>query len=334
MNSMLKLNNSSIIYRHVKDHERQQALEIWCSIFKTDPDSEERYFLRDASPFYQEGDTLGAWHNGKLISTVHIRRLKIRPSDKSKEYLCGGITNVVTLAEYRQHGISRHLLQMAVDKMEQNDEFDISMLGTSKPSHFSAFGWEQVPEPIQIMIDWKDFPSLDTDARWYSVSNISYEFTEILLNIYSNNPRIYQMNRSPLTVFQNWVKGRWQNRQASICLYEYDQEQGYVVIGKSNNNSDVCILEWRASSMKLEQKLLSIAAAEILQRHGPINPTHLFALPQYMTIDELTEWAGHIRININQDIMMRNIRLSVDIYEQIKAAYADGRAVFWSGDYF
>ncbi|CAF3499598.1 unnamed protein product [Rotaria sp. Silwood1] len=325
---------SSIVYRHIEKHEQQLALDIWCPTFKTTPDVEGRYFLPDTSPRYQEGDTLGAWHNDKLVSTVHIRRLTIRSSENNEQYLCGCISNVVTVAEYRRQGLSRRLLQMAVDKMEESNEFDISMLGTKQPNHFVSFGWEQIPEPIQVMIDWKTIISPSTNAKWCSISNISCQDFELLLKIYSNNPRIYQMDRSPLTVFQQWVKGRWQNNAAIVCLYEHEQEQGYVVIGNLDSEKDVCVLEWRAPSMNLEQKLLSLAAAEIRQRHGSTKSIHLFALPQYMTIDELTEWAGPVQIGINQDIMMRNIRLPTDIYEKIKTAYSDGRAVFWSGDYF
>jgi hypothetical protein len=52
-----------------------------------------------------------------------------------------------------------------------------------------------------------------------------------------------------------------------------------------------------------------------------------------MTIDQLTECAGLVKVGMHQDAMMRNIRLSNDVYEKIKAAFSDGRAVYWSGDY-
>ncbi|CAF2637223.1 unnamed protein product [Rotaria sp. Silwood2] len=331
---MLTFDISSIVYRPVEKHEQQKAFDLWCPTFKTNSDVEERYFLPDTSPRYQEGDTLGAWHNDKLVSTVHIRRFTLRSSENNEEYLCAGIGNVATVAEYRRQGLSRHLLQMAVDKMEESNEFDISMLSTGKPSHYASFGWEQVPEPTQVMIDWKTITSSSTNVEWRSASDVLCQDIELMLKIHSNSPRIYQIDRSPPSVFQHWVKGRWQNNAAIVCLYEHEQEQGYVVIGKPDSEKDVCVLEWRAPNMKLEQKLLSLAAAEIRQRHGSTKPIHLFALPQYMSIDELTEWAGSVQIGINLDLMMRNIRLPTDVYEKIKTAYSNGHAVFWSGDYF
>ena len=325
---------SSIVCRPVEKYEQPQALDMWCPIFKTNRDLEERYFSSTASPRYQEGDTLGVWYNNKLVSTLHIRRFKLRSSENNEKYLCAGISNVATVAEYRRQGLSRHLLQIAIDKLEKSNEFDMSMLGTGNPSHYASFGWEQVPEPNQVMIDWGKIGSSSMYVEWRLASDILCHHSELLLKIHSNNPRNYQMDRSPVTVFQDWVKGRWENKAAIVCLYEQDDEQGYVVISQPDSEKDVCVLEWRAPNMSLEKKLLSLAAAEIRRRHGSIKRIHLFALPQYISIDELIEWAGPVQIGVNEHIMMRNIRLPISVYEKVKTAYANGHAVFWSGDYF
>ncbi|CAF3499158.1 unnamed protein product [Rotaria sp. Silwood1] len=334
MDSMSSFDISSIVYRSLEKHEQQQALDVWYAIFQSNPGYHERYFSIDASPHYQEGDTLSAWHNDKLVSTVYIRRLRLRSSENNKEYLCGGIGNVATVAEYRRQGLSHHLLQMAIDKMEKSNEFDISMLGTERHSHYTGFGWEQVPEPTQIMIDWKVNTLSNTDAEWRLASDVLSQHSEILLKIYSNNPRIYQIDRSPSTLFKHWVKWEWHNDEAIVCLCEHEEAQGYVVIAKPDSERDVCVLEWRAPNVNLEQKLLSLAAAEIRKRHGPTKTIVLFALPQYMTIDQLTEWAGSLQIHTNEEAMIRNIRLPTDVYEKIKSAYCDCRAVCWTGDYF
>ncbi|CAF4283372.1 unnamed protein product, partial [Rotaria sordida] len=52
-------------------------------------------------------------------------------SDNNQTYLCGVISNVATLAEFRNQGLSRQLLQQAINKMEQ-EAFDISLLGTGR----------------------------------------------------------------------------------------------------------------------------------------------------------------------------------------------------------
>ncbi|CAF1125671.1 unnamed protein product [Adineta steineri] len=334
MNSVSNIDISSIIYRYVEKHEQQEAIDLWCPIFKTNPDMEKSYFSLDASPNYEKGDTLGAWYNDKLISTLHIRRLTLFSNENNKKYLCGGITNVATREEYRNHGLSRHLLQMAIEKMEKSNQFDLSMLGTGRPNHYSVFGWEQVPQPIKIIIEWKTISLLNIDVVWRPISDLSSKDYELLHKIHSNNPRIYQIVRTPFTLFQHWVKMRWESNSAIVCLYKHEEEQGYVVIGKSDNEADICVLEWQAPNRNLEQKLLSLAAAEIRQRYGSEKVISLFALPKYMTIEELSEWSGPLQIGINQEIMMRNIRLPKEIYEEIKINYSNGSTVFWSGDYF
>ncbi|UJR12165.1 hypothetical protein I4U23_016342 [Adineta vaga] len=65
------------------------------------------------------------------------------------------------------------------------------------------------------------------------------------------------------------------------------KNQGYVVIGQPDNEKDICILEWRALNQNFEKELLSLAAKEIRQRYGSKTLINLFALPQYMTINEL-----------------------------------------------
>ncbi|CAF1280818.1 unnamed protein product [Adineta ricciae] len=218
---MLNSDVSSIVYRYVTKHEENQALEIWCSIFNNPVDLEERYISSSASPYYKQGDTLGAWLNDELLSTVHIRRLILESNEDGRQYVCAGITNVATRDEYRRR-----------------------------------------------------------------VSDLSYE------------------------------------------------DKGYVIIGNPENEEDVGVVEWRTSNFDHEQKLLSLAANKIQQRYGLTKRIQLFTLPQYMTIEQLTNWAGPVQIGTNYDIMMRNIRLPPEIYEQIKTSFSNGHAVFWSGDYF
>lgn len=319
---------SSIVYRSLQKHEEQQALDLWYSIFKTNSGFYERYFSSDASPLYREGDTLTAWHDNLLVSTVYIRRLRIRSNDNNHEYLCGVICNVATVTEYRRRGLSSHLLKMAIDRMEKN-EFDLSMLGTEKHHHYATFGWEQIPEPNQIMIDWKVTHSLNVNSQWRSTSDALSSDVELLCKIYSDKSRSYQIDRSPSTLFSHWVKWEWENDAAIICFYEH----GYAVIGNPNSENNVCVLEWRASNRHLEEILISLAVSEIRRRHGPTKTICLFALPQYMTMDQFVEWAGPVTMGTNQDAMISNIRLSNDDYNKIKAAFTDGRAVYWSGDY-
>ncbi|CAF4818708.1 unnamed protein product [Rotaria sp. Silwood1] len=122
MTASATINDTSTInYRSVRKHEQQQAIDLWYSVFGIFPGMADRYFGSRASPRYEEGDTLGAWFDGKLVSTVNIARLILRSREDDDEYQCATITCVGTLEEYRKRGYSRDLLRMAIDKMEESD---------------------------------------------------------------------------------------------------------------------------------------------------------------------------------------------------------------------
>lgn len=325
--------NTSAIYRPVKRHEEQQALDLWYTVFKTAPGFFERYFDKQASPRYQEGDTVGAWVNEKLISAVHIRRLYMRSRDDNTEYLCGAIANVATLEEYRKNGYSRILLQMAIKTMEDN-EFDISVLGTGKPNHYSPLGWEQISLPSPISIEWNHFSNSSGDpSLWHSTTDTLTSNGQTLLDIHSTKPRTYQINRSPLSMYQYWIGWNWRQENAIVYVLG-DVQQGYVVITKPDDVDNVYVSEWRASNVDIERKLLKLAANEIHRRQPQRKVIRFHTVPQYMSLEELEQWVGTVTVSKNDHTMIRNIRLSNEILEKIKAAYSSGHATFWTGDYF
>jgi predicted acetyltransferase len=324
---------SSVIYRPIENHEEQQAIDLWYTVFKPAPGYFERYFSKEASPYYQPGDTLGTWIDDKLVSALHIRRLYVRSRDDNIEYLCGAIANVATLVEYRKHGYSSHLLQMAIRKMEQSREFDLSILGTGRSRHYSVLGWEQISLPSPISIEWTYSNSSGDNHQWHSINDLLSSNCQLLLDVHSNKPRTYQFNRSPLTMFQYWVGWNWQKENAIVYLFR-DVQQGYIVITKPDDIDNVYISEWRALNVDVERKLLKLAANEVRRRHPQIKIIRFHTVPQYMSLEELEQWAGTVSVAKNDHTMIRNIRLSNEILEKIKAAYLSGHATFWTGDYF
>jgi len=263
---------------------------------------------------------------------IHIRRLYIRSRDDNIEYLCGGIANVATLEEYRKRGYSRNLLRMAITKMEQSGEFDISVLGTGQPHHYSVLGWEQICLPSTINIEWSHFNSSNHN-QWHSINDILSSNCQLLLDIHSNKPRTYQINRSPITMFQYWTGWNWQRENAIVYLLRNTQ-QGYVVIAHPDNPDEVYVSEWRAANVDIENKLLRLAANEIRRRHPQIKIIRFHTVPQYTSLEELEQWAGTVTVSKNDHTMIRNIRLSNETLEKLKAAYLSGHAAFWPGDYF
>jgi hypothetical protein len=329
--------NTSVIYRPVEKQEQGQALDLWYSIFGADnPGCFERDFNVYASPINQEGDTIGAWCDGQLVSAIHIRRIILQSRNDGMKYLCGGMSNVATLQKYRNQGFSQHLLRLAIERMEQSDQFDLSLLGTGQYKHYSALGWEQIQVPDTFTIEWKNSDPNMSNVEWCSASNIFSSDRDLILAMHSRNPREYQFDRSPSTAFEHWVGWNWQLHKAIIYIHR-EKESGYVVIGKPDNLNDIFVSEWRASNVDVEKKLLTIAAEEIRRRQQQQQQTNIIrfhGLPQYMTINELEQWGGTIKIDSNEDMMIRNIRLPVETIDKIKLAYSKGSATFWPGDSF
>ena len=75
MNSTVNFPTSPTVYRNLEEHEQQQVLNMWYSIFKASQSFHERCFSSGASLYYQDGDIFSAWYQVKLMSIVYIRRL-------------------------------------------------------------------------------------------------------------------------------------------------------------------------------------------------------------------------------------------------------------------
>lgn len=327
-------NTTPVVYRPVKEHEQQLALDLWYSVFQCPPGFFENYFDRQASPHYHEGDTLGVWIDDLLVSAVHVRRLQLWSRDDATEYQCGAIANVATREAYRQRGYSRDLLRMAIKQMEDSNEFDLSILGTGKPKHYAALGWEPILLPSPISIEWTHFSSSgDHHLHWHSVPETISTHKELLLEIHSKKPRTYQLIRSPWSMFQHWTGWRWIRDNAIVYLLP-EPQQGYVVITKIDNPTEIHVAEWRACNVDTEKRLLKLAANEIRRRHSQIKIIRLHTPPQYTSLEELEQWAGPVTVSKNDHTMIRNIRLSSETLEKIKSAYLSGHATFWQGDSF
>ncbi|CAF4569527.1 unnamed protein product [Rotaria socialis] len=160
----------------------------------------EGYFLPTASPNYREGDTLGAWSaDNLLVSAVHIRRITLRSDNKT--FLCGVVSNMATLAEFRNQGLSRRLLTLAIEKMEKED-FDLSILGTGRSNHYLSLGWEPITVRINYVINIPDkLSSSNYEAPWL-IQQCHYQANHqqltCALTILSNGSDLRRLHPKPV----------------------------------------------------------------------------------------------------------------------------------------
>jgi predicted acetyltransferase len=253
-------------------------------------------------------------------------------SSNNEAFLCGVVSNVATLEEFRNRGLSRQLLQQAIDKMER-EGFDLSTLGTGRSNHYSLLGWQPINTRIQYVIHIPDnISSSNQQMSWISASSIS--FYDQLFELYSIHPRPYQFDRCSPAMFEHWIGWHWQENAAYICMLP--NKKGYIVISQPDGKDyDLHVSEWRAVDLDTEVILLNMAAEEIRRRYHR-NSFLLHTLPQYTSLKSLGWENSDLVFEQNEDIMFRNIRLPDNIFQEIKIAYEaeNGKATIWPEEYF
>lgn len=130
-----------VSYRLLSAEEMPTAVQLWVAVFGV----ESQFFeslLEGGDP---DDFSLGAFDNGRLVSSVHVFMRWFR--DRSGEPMkVGGIGSVSTLPEARSQGHSQRLLKMAIEEMERRDCI-WSALGTGVNDHYAKHGWRTISSP-------------------------------------------------------------------------------------------------------------------------------------------------------------------------------------------
>lgn len=326
-----------ITCRSITKSEQDQVIDLWKKVFGPEMDGYfERYFSPLASPHYIEGDCLGAFigiREDVLISVVYIRRMYVKSSEEKTKYLCGVVSNVATVPEYRNNGLSRELLRQSINKMN-DDKFDFSILGTGRTNHYTPLGWKSVTMKIEYFIeaDIIEFPSFDESIIWTSITE--FNSYEKLFDIFQINPRPYGFDRNHLSLFEHWVGWHWKHNNSFIGLLS--NNQGYIILSEPDGkHGHLNICEWKATDSENELKLLSLAAKDIVQRFHRKN-FQIHTYPQYTDFDALKWTKSKILFEQNADIMFRNIQLNENTFQRIQQSFenANSRSTIWLEEYF
>lgn len=304
------------IFRSIEADDQSNALDLWHTVFDVSRDYFARYYAAD--PWYQPGDSMGAWADGRLVSAVHVCRRPLAWNGGS--LLCGGIANVATLTEYRKNGLSRRLLSLAIARMEAGG-FAFSLLGTGVPDHYARLGWEVIHLP-RFQVSIPAGPASGEDSLEPARP------TEALQALYGREPRPLQQERPPL-YFENWVGWHWASNGAVAWNAP---EQGYLILKVSNTpDQPITVEEWRAGNNVAEEALLrqAVRQAQLRGKERIVfdaMPQHtgLAALEELGTVEKTHSW-GH---------MIRNVGLRESEYAQVKETYLSGQAAWWPADGF
>jgi predicted N-acetyltransferase YhbS len=303
--------------RPIQPGEYPLALDLWDLAFTPGRSYFERYYRDD--PWYQEGDSLGAFDGERLVSAVHVCR---RPLEWAGRTLwCGAIANVATHPDYRRQGLSRDLLRLAIRRMEATG-LDFSMLFTGQYGHYAALGWEQVvtPRASVTLADPAPIPSgLAVEAAVYGPAAELY---------WKTPPRPLLLHR-PEQYFRGWVEWEWRQRRSRLL---WNDEAGYAVLGfPEGAGKGAELVEWFPMDGEAEVALLRGAAA--LARQEGRAMLRLAALPYYGGAALLQE-LGEAAVEQAPSMMLRNLRLAPEEYAELTRLYQSGDAACWPSDGF
>ena len=121
--------------RTISRDERDAVLDLlkhWLG----DRDFFARYFHHD--PAFRDDLCFVAADRGRIVSTFQVFRKSVRIDGAVVEV--GGVGNVFTLPEYREHGLAGELLTRGVHAMQEH-EFDLSMLFATRLPFYGRLGW-------------------------------------------------------------------------------------------------------------------------------------------------------------------------------------------------
>lgn len=313
------------LLRALRPDERRDVLSLWEEVFgDTNGDYFRHYF--EADPEFREEECLVAEVEGRLVSAVLICRRRMEW--EGRELLCGAIANVATRVEYRRRGLSRALLQRAIERMEAG-RFDFSMLLTGSPGHYRPLGWEPVTVPRwRVRLTRKPpAPALPIDVT------SPVPIPPAVRAVYDAPPRRpLHLYRPPL-YWDGWVSRYWRGRKDSELLLAGALEAliGYALLSHHPFQRRTSVHELRARDADAEVSLLCAAADRAL-KHGA-ETLRLSFVPQFDLWEAVAD-LGAAERETEEGLMLRNISLPVEEWARIVALYACGTATLWWADDF
>lgn len=213
--------------RAIREEERQECLDLWCTVWPGDTsDYFRRYFYGDREflPYYTRVGVL----NGKIVSAVQICKRVVACGEQL--LTMGGIANVSTLPEYRGHGFNTACLKSAISVMEA-DAMDFSLLFTGIQPYYERQGFGVIDKRWVSGTIREDYmPS----GGPYQVRNATVEDLEAIQTCYDqyNRKRPITVQRYP-AYWRDWINIHAQHIPDTLLVATDSDERvvGYVQTG-------------------------------------------------------------------------------------------------------
>lgn len=296
--------------------DMEEALDLWAEAFPVGRGSFEEFLQSD--PWRRAGDTLGAFDSGELVSTVSLARRELRWQGGT--IWCAGIAAVATRERWRRRGLSRALLAMMLEKLQQ-ERFAFSMLYTDVTGHYLPLGWRIVltPQPVVTLEErLPDAPEPEEmTGEWDGLFRLREHFPAPLLALERGEFHFHACSTR-----------RWKNMRAHVLRLA---DAGYLVARPLENKDRLAVTEIVAMDERSEEALV-VGAGKLARRLGCAE-LEFEGLPPFGQ-GELVRRLGRVRDEVNARKMFRNVSLSEEDYRGIVELYHDGRAVWWLTDSF
>ncbi|RKS87268.1 putative acetyltransferase [Orbus hercynius] len=172
--------------------------------------------LREKRPVLQDTDVIGWFNKNKLVSQLCIYPCKVNIHNKIFEM--AGLTGVGTYPEYANLGLMNDLIQIALKKMRDNQQW-ISYLYPYSVPFYRKKGWEIFSEFVVFNLKDSQLPRYDKQPGFVERLEIDEEDVIDVYNRFSQSNH-GALIRSQLSWDEYW---RWENENERTAAVYYDQ---------------------------------------------------------------------------------------------------------------
>lgn len=185
---------------------------------------EEKEIIRAKFPTMQKADVIGWFDKDTLVSQVAVYPMKVRIFNKT--YDMGGLTGVGTYPEYSNQGLMHKLLETALKKMKEREQYITYLFPYSIP-YYRRKGWEIISDKISYEIDDYQLPknrqvSGDVRRVKYDSDEIKETYNKFAMHTHG------AILRDELAWNEYWL---WDTDDIMAAIYynENQEADGYII---------------------------------------------------------------------------------------------------------
>ncbi|MDR3692698.1 MAG: GNAT family N-acetyltransferase [Fimbriimonas sp.] len=219
-----------IEYRTLTRDEYPTAVRLWVDVFGIESPFFETLLEGDAP----DGVSVGAFEDGKLVSSVHVFVRWFRNRD-GVPLKVGSIGSVSTLPDARAKGHSSKLLQMAINEMEAMNCI-WSYLGTGVNDHYAKQGWRTVSTAF-----FRGLLRPTATAEYLAPAEVNEKLLDEMAEVYrASSQKVPMTNARSRAMWQSAVRYRVTGAADEVyTAYDGASMTSYLVTRKADDRVEL-----------------------------------------------------------------------------------------------